>query len=134
VDGIRYSASVQYLHQEIVLAVFNEELADLNGLLELEGPAYSVNDFIYVFDGVWGMTPRTRLMLVRWDQWRPLESDCPVVEAEATQTVERWRETQHPTTRLVEGIFEYNIVTTISLLMEIEVPEGRLVRTIVRIG
>ncbi|KAH6902413.1 hypothetical protein BKA70DRAFT_1306838, partial [Coprinopsis sp. MPI-PUGE-AT-0042] len=130
-DGIRYSASAQYLHQDLVLALFEDEFAELDAEIERQGSNYTVNDFILVFDGCWGVAPQA-LELARWDERESFGGDCPLLEAEFAQTIDRWRKTEEPTTRLMEAIFEYNAATRISLLMEIEIDKGRLLKTIVR--
>lgn len=71
---------------------------------------------------------------IPWEKWEPMTGDCLAIELEVTHLIDSWRARSSPDTRLLEARFQYDKTRCISLLMEIEVPHGPVLRTIVGIG
>ncbi|KAH6902412.1 hypothetical protein BKA70DRAFT_1567867 [Coprinopsis sp. MPI-PUGE-AT-0042] len=130
--GIHYSTSTRSVHQELILALFEDEWSAREADIRTRGLSSSVKDYILVFNGFWGLVPQS-FEVVPWSQWERIQGDCPLSESEVTRTIEKWRATRETNTRLVEAIFQYNPDTRISLLMEFAVAKVRVLRNIVRI-
>jgi hypothetical protein len=136
--GIHYSAYTQHVHQRMVRMLFHSMCLRLEEERNEEWPGASITDFVIIFGGSCGGDITEAFATVPWDEWdsEHMTGDCVPAESELSRTIERWKATREPTTRLVEAIFQYNQETHISLLMEIalSVDSGPILRSVVRVG
>lgn len=130
--GLHYSASDRQGHDRLAFMSFFAMLPELEPTASTKtAQARNVSNFIYLLDGCNGLQFNL-LQRVHWNDWERIKGDCPTTESEVTQLIDAWRAKTTWQTRLLEARFQYNRQRRISLLMEIEAPDGPILRTIVR--
>ncbi|KAH6902411.1 hypothetical protein BKA70DRAFT_1306836 [Coprinopsis sp. MPI-PUGE-AT-0042] len=131
--GIHYSTYTQHVHQGMVRVLLHNMLSKLDVERRDKWPGAPITDFVLTFNGSSRGDTADFFEVVPWDEWGLLKGDCPAAELEVTKIIDRWRATSEPTTRLVEAIFQYRAKTHVTLFMEIKVPDGPVIRSIVMI-
>jgi hypothetical protein len=133
-EGINYSALTRHAHQRVSWMFFGAMWPTLETPPRKgKNTTRPVTDFIFVLDGG-SAVEFAPIQRIPWHEWKAFAGDCAATELEASELIKSWRARPSPTTRLLEAQFQYNKTTCISLLMEIQVPEGPVVRTIVKVG
>ncbi|KAH6910885.1 hypothetical protein BKA70DRAFT_1268844 [Coprinopsis sp. MPI-PUGE-AT-0042] len=132
-QGVHYSASDRQGHHRLSLMLFYAMWPTLEPGESRKGkrPLHFKN-FILLLDGCSGVQFNL-LQRVHLDEWEHISGDCPTTESEVTELINSWRAKSTSETQLMEARFQYDSQRRISLLMEVEVPDGPILRTVVRV-